>query len=213
MKSTAKLRKAILLFTCSVFSIFELKAQYARITYPIDRAIFQQNFDGNTDVSLSFQIDMLRFTQDNGLSSGVPIYKVEKVESQVGETVIGTPRNWSLLSPFSNWTLSPIDFKGYLVNDLSLEVGWYRVTIGVYFSDPNANFIAPLSSVKFGIGDVYIVAGQSNASGYDETEDDVINYTNTFPTIEQYDCVSSIFPPLNIEGKPDSYEEDRKSVV
>lgn len=212
MKALKISLKAILLFGTILFLNFEINAQFVRITYPIDRMIFQQKFGENTPISLSFQIDMLRFTQETALSGGIPIYKVEKIDLKTGTTVLSTPRNWAFLSSFSNWSLPTLDFKGYLVNDLTLEKGWYRVTAGVYYSDPAANFIAPLTSIVFGVGDVYFVAGQSNASGFDEGDfDNVQNYAQTYQSTEQNDCVSFIKVPfenkttynnLNILGLP-----------
>jgi len=203
MKALKISLKAILLFGTILFLNFEINAQFVRITYPIDRMIFQQKFGENTPISLSFQIDMLRFTQETALSGGVPIYKVEKVDLKTGTTVLSTPRNWAFLSSFSNWSLPTLDFKGYLVNDLALEKGWYRVTAGVYYSDPAANFIAPLTSIVFGVGDVYFVAGQSNASGFDEEGfDNVQNYSQTYPSTEQYECISFIRTPILISGTP-----------
>jgi len=205
MKTLKISLKAILLFGTILFLNFEINAQFVRITYPIDRMIFQQKFGENTPISLSFQIDMLRFTQETALSGGMPIYKVEKIDLKTGTTVLSTPRNWAFLSSFSNWSLPTLDFKGFLVNDLALEKGWYRVTAGVYYSDPSGNFIAPLTSIVFGVGDVYFVAGQSNASGFDESGDNVVNYSQTYPSTEQYDCVSNIFSPLSEDGVPNSY--------
>jgi len=206
MKALKISLKAILLFGTILFLNIEINAQFVRITYPIDRMIFQQKFGENTPISLSFQIDMLRFTQETALSGGMPIYKVEKIDLKTGSTVLSTPRNWSFLSTFSNWSLPTIDFKGYLINDLALEKGWYRVTAGVYYSDPSANFIAPLTSIVFGVGDVYFVAGQSNASGFDEVGfDNVQNYSQTFPSTEQYDCVSFIRNPILVNLSPYSY--------
>ena len=174
---------------------FSTTAQYARITYPINRSVFQQKVNDVTPISLAFQIDALRFSQDNGLSGGIPIYKVEQLDLQTGLTVIGTPRAWTGISVNST-----------LINNLSLSKGWYKVTLGVYFSDPAANFVSELSSVKFGVGDVYFVAGQSNASGFDETTfDNVQNYAQTYPSTEQYDAVSFIKSPQIIDSNPFTY--------
>ena len=161
-------------------------AQYARITYPINRTVFQQKPNDVTPISLAFQIDAIRFTQDNGSSGGIPIYKVEQMDLQTGLNVISTPRNWTTTS-----------LNSTLISNLSLAKGWYKVTLGVYFSDPQANFTSELTSVKFGVGDVFFIAGQSNASGYDESFDNVINYTQTYPSTEQYDAVSFVYVPKN----------------
>ena len=170
-------------------------AQYARITYPINRTVFQQKPNDVTPISLAFQIDPTRFAQDNGLSGGIPIYKVEKMDMKTGQTVISTPQSWAVTS--LNSTLLGIN----------LAKGWYKVTLGVYFSDPNAQFISELTSVKFGVGDVYFIVGQSNASGFDEKEfDNVQNYAQTYATTEQYDCISFVKSPKKIDNLVYSYE-------
>ncbi len=104
------------LFIAFSMTIFLSYGQYARITYPINRTVFQQSASGTTPISLSFQIDRLIFTQQTGLSGGIPVYKVEKVDLKTGQNILSTPRNWTVLS--NSWNLPAVDLGGYIINDL-----------------------------------------------------------------------------------------------
>jgi len=67
---------------------------------------------------------------------------------------------------------------------MSLQVGWYQVDVRVF----NITTGTPLSytyTTKFGIGDVYVIAGQSNAQGYPASG------TWSLPSISTYDGILS----------------------
>ena len=57
--------------------------------------------------------------------------------------------------------------------------GWYLLDMGVYNSF--SGNIAVAASVKFGVGDVYIVSGQSNAQGYGDKNFWKVPVTTGFP--------------------------------
>lgn len=73
------------------------------------------------------------------------------------------PHNSAYQSTVSDWQSQPTDFGGLFNFPLLLSGGWYQAEF-------RANGGAQTASVRFGIGDVYVIAGQSNAQGLSASE-------------------------------------------
>lgn len=148
--------KYIFQWLCLCFLAMPLTifAQTTRITYPINGMIFQQNGSGVANVPLSVLISGNDATNTTLTTFG---YYIETLDA-TGQ-VQNVPRiyRYGLTA-----TLQANFFK--LLNETisNLPKGWYRITFGPQF----VSDIILCSRVDFGVGDVYIVAGQSNASGY-----------------------------------------------
>ncbi len=146
--------KNIFQWLCFCFLVMPLFvfAQTTRITYPINGMVFQQNANGKADVPVSALIsgnDATNFTTFG--------YYLEKLDNQTGETIVYQNYKYGLTP-----SLQAGYFKLLSETINSLDRGWYRVTVGPQFIAD----IVICSQVVFGVGDVYMVAGQSNASGY-----------------------------------------------
>jgi NPCBM/NEW2 domain/Secretion system C-terminal sorting domain/Carbohydrate esterase, sialic acid-specific acetylesterase len=173
---------------------FQTYAQSARITYPIDGQILQQNPNSTILIDIVFQLDYFSLTNELSMCQNYSyIYKIEQIDIQTGNIITSTPRNWTTLSS-SQWSLGSIDFKGFKEN-ISLAKGWYKITLGTYCNNPggdgSVNYV-PLTSTKFGVGDIYFVAGQSNASGFDYNNfDNTQNYKSDY-SVNNKDAVRMI---------------------
>ncbi len=141
-------------FFCLLLSIIsELKAQY--ITYPVNGSVFQQNSSGKATVNFSF-------SELNSYNKTV-FYRIKKADG----TIV---KNRVVLSSttFSNGG----GLKGYRATEL-LDKGWYTVEFYhewqfcfLFICGKPSNRM--IESKEFGVGDVYFVVGQSNASGFYE---------------------------------------------
>jgi hypothetical protein len=178
----------------SFFLCINLFGQNARIAYPINGQVLQQNLGGNINVHIVFQADYFTLASQLGMCQNYSyIYKIEEVDLQTGNNVISTKRPWTALNS-SIWALSATDFKGFK-DSISLSKGWFKITLGTYCNSPggdgSVNYL-PLLTSKFGVGDIYFVAGQSNASGFDYNfADNAQNYVND-NSVNQKDAVRFI---------------------
>ncbi len=120
-----------------------VKAQI-RLSSPIDKAVYQRDVSGNASISFAGQVPQIPCGTGNFLK-----YSITKISLQNGSLV-------STITPFT--TLSN-DARGRFFFTSTLSTGWYAVTFQTYFG----NNLAFTNSYKFGVGDVYIIAGQSNA--------------------------------------------------
>jgi hypothetical protein len=149
------------------------------ISWPIDHAVFQRNTTttgGSTNVIFAGQV----FVRANAT------YRIEQLD-EYGNFV-------SIYQPWSNFpggAMSALgtSTSGYFYFTFSIPTGWYRFLIrdGLFNLIPSRQ-----RQVKFGVGEVFIIAGQSNAQGYGTTSE--INNVNN------YDCVVSCknaLQPLN----------------
>ena len=139
-----------------------LLAQNLEIHWPLDRAVFQR--DGGNQATVVVQ---------GQYSADIPTmkYRLYKLRLKEG-TEDGLEENWTDITPYQNNSIHKIFRKNFTKNK-----GWYRID----FSTDGNNVI---KSLKFGIGDVYVIAGQSNASGFNPDFD--INLKNYFESFSNY---------------------------
>jgi hypothetical protein len=137
------------------------------ITLPINGSVFQQNIAGNATVY---------FTAYDKES-----YSESKIFYRIYDTVTNTYvvnlTAFTKTFPNTNTTPNTTGLKGF-ISSQSLPKGWYRLDyihkwkfLGII------DCIDVCDKREFGVGDVYFAAGQSNASGYNESDDNLINYS------------------------------------
>ena len=144
-------------FTMPLFLIsLSIFAQKDIITYPVEGSIFQKDINNNATINIAGQIE----------TTSTLYYKItQKRGSGCGSC--GTEQTINN----ANITAWNMGRKGFHLSLGSLPKGWYSVQLyskrGFWIFKQNVN----LNSKEFGIGDVYFIAGQSNAAGYIGTTD------------------------------------------
>jgi hypothetical protein len=136
------------------------------ITYPINGSVFQHN-QGSVIVNFAGQINN---PATNLAPEGSRYYKFEKKDNNSGTwSIYNNQIDISLSSSFlySNQFGSKYAFYHTLT---SLNIVWYRIT--TYVIPTGTSTRQDEDQRYFGIGDVYYVAGQSNASGYNDPSTD-----------------------------------------
>jgi hypothetical protein len=135
------------------------------ITWPVDHSVFQRNTTstgGNATITFSGQV----------INRNNVTYRIEKL-NQYGLYITDYQTNTSL--PYGALNQVGTSASGYYYFTRSIPTGWYRFTI----LDGNGQ----IRQIKFGVGEVFIIAGQSNAQGAGD-----INYISSSSS---YDCVVS----------------------
>lgn len=173
----------------------------ARITWPIDGTIFQQGENGTLDMQFAGQLGY-----GTESFSNYELY-ITTLES---ESCPGTCPTYliSSLDYSSNWNTTNTGFKSFKTTK-NLSKGWYRASIVIRINLGIFGIIqVPFHTIKFGVGDVYFIAGQSNASGYNEpSSDNVQNYAETYPITDQRESIRIIESEVdnnvvNLQGLP-----------
>jgi len=189
-------------FLCLLGTFVQVNGQTTRITFPIDGMVFQQGTDGKANVPFSGLVSGIDATTYTGFG-----YYIETLNSQSGQVNTNIPRIYG-------YGFSPSIQAGYykLVNTTinNLNKGWYKITFGPQVGTE----VYLCSQVVFGVGDVYVAAGQSNASGYggilstelQEENQSIQTYTNN--GVIQQEAVRGMFskfiPNTNINTIGDS---------
>lgn len=205
----------LIVILLNILSVEISFAQQIRLTWPVDGSIFQQNSSGTANIQIAVQAGY--GWQNNANLADVVYYTIQElkpngecktVDSQGFCTSYrilssGYPSNGlnSTTKLFSNWTSQTTDWKTATDVLSNLPKGWYRLKIN-YLS-----LFTPITiqEIKFGVGDVYFIAGQSNSSGYgglalgekdDEKEGSNFTlqsyYSGTNINFEQQNAVRSI---------------------
>ncbi len=131
-------------------------AQQLALTWPKDGAVFQQDPNGKSNLvfmgyfsSKSFKLGRYTVTAT-----------LEKLNLQTGnpEGVVRTMN----VTPGRLGTIF-----GYTMADV--DKGWYRLTVSGVSTFAGSTLPVFTNSVKVGVGEVFIIAGQSNAQGLPNT--------------------------------------------
>lgn len=182
--------KNIIVFAVLFISSLAINAQ-PTITFPMNNAVFQRNGNSSgSTASVTFLGQTTEGSTPGSFDSEYWITKLDKYGSSLGyhvsptgfygkRTQIGTSRSYT-----------------YRI-ETSIPTGWYQ------FSVKNGSNNA-VTSIKFGVGEVFVVAGQSNAQGfgtayhpstYDNNES-VLSLKTHFQYLEGADFYS----PMDVGG-------------
>jgi NPCBM/NEW2 domain/Secretion system C-terminal sorting domain/Carbohydrate esterase, sialic acid-specific acetylesterase len=130
-----------------------------RINWPIDRMVFQRNLNGNANIQLAGQYGY-------GYENRIISYRIVPLDPKTGE-YSGAASNWTNIT-FQSFT-SGLTFRQFYVNLGSIASGWYSLQLGLQSTSNPLTVV--VHTARFGVGDVYVIAGQSNARGFEESDD------------------------------------------
>jgi hypothetical protein len=139
------------IFTFLILMIFTNQitlGQYLQISAPVYQGVYQRDNSNNANVPVCGQVF--------GFPSTPGTYKIECITNRLnasGGVIPGT----SSTTLITNNTV-----KGYFNGSITRPKGWYSLLMKFTF---NATGYTSSTSTKFGVGDVFIVAGQSNGQG------------------------------------------------
>ncbi len=142
------------------------------ITYPTSRAVFQRNNSNQSPIYIAGNYTTF----------------ADKIEARAVARPMspsqGTTTNWAIIQ------INPSN--GYYFGTLNVSGGWYDLEVRQW---NGTTLISTASLQRIGIGEVFLIAGQSNATGDGELKkqgnygpmanDDrvsVVNYTINYPT-------------------------------
>lgn len=130
------------LYTFLFLTIVHLSFAQIQITFPKTRMVFQRGTNNQSIVSIA----------------GDYSQKVDRIEArftpmQAGQ---GTTTNWTLIQSNPQ--------GGVFSGGMTVSGGWYKLEVRGLLNGVQVGNVATLD--KVGIGEVFIIAGQSNAQGY-----------------------------------------------
>ncbi len=156
-------------FLCFISTIISAQIN---ITYPTSRAIFQRNNSNQSPIYIA----------------GNYTTSADKIEARAVARPMtptqGTTTNWTVIQ------LNPSN--GYYYGTMNVSGGWYDLEVRHW---NGTTLLGTASLQRIGVGEVFLIAGQSNATGDGDLKnqgnfgpranDDrvsVVNYTVNFPT-------------------------------
>lgn len=144
-------------FSLWLFLPFTIVAQIS-ITFPSSRIVFQRDNAGNGLIPITGH-----YTQN-----------IERVEARVVPMVGGQGEQ-------TDWrTIQQNPQGGFYSGSISVRGGWYELQIrGI----ANGNVISTTELQRVGVGEVFVIAGQSNAQGF-------FNYGAPSPGDDRVNCVN-----------------------
>lgn len=169
-------------------------SQGINVTHPIAGSVIQRNTNNGANVAFTGSIG---YGFDNTSNYNHSI-KIERLDLQIGAILNGvTPitQNISLTNVIGS---NISTFK----TNIYITAGWYQATVLVTPKAGGSSLGGTSQrKFKFGVGDIYIVAGQSNAQGFQPGFDTgLINfYSNTDPN--QYFDDSTIPDAMRVIGQ------------
>ena len=161
------------MFTCKNYSKLPLIVLFSlvcmvgvaqiQITYPLSRMVFQRNGGNNASVAIT----------------GYYQQTIDRVEARAVAIQGGTTTAWQ--------TVQTNPKGGFYSGSLTVAGGWYQLEVRGSLA---GSVVVSATLAKFGVGEVFVVAGQSNAAGYynfggPASSDDRVN------TVDFYDSSGS----------------------
>lgn len=146
--------------TLTLLTIFYSLSTFAqvKINFPVNRAVFQRNFLNEADVPITGSLGR----------------KAERVEARFipinGQGV--DDGTWHIVQNNAN--------QGFFSGKVKVRGGWYRLEVRSILGSS----VDVTSVEKVGVGEVFIIAGQSNAQG-------VKNYGELGATDDRVNCVNA----------------------
>jgi hypothetical protein len=140
-------------------------AMYAQIaiTYPVNRAVFQRNSSNEAIIPIG----------------GTFQRQIDRVDARLITVNGGNAVDWTNIATNPN--------SGFFRGALAARGGWYRLEIRAIIA---GNVVSSASLERVGVGEVFVVSGQSNAQGYEgrgnpPATDDRVNCVSNFYTLGQ----------------------------
>ncbi|MFT4033326.1 MAG: sialate O-acetylesterase [Siphonobacter sp.] len=131
------------------------------ITFPVNRIVFQRNNSNQATVQIA----------------GNYYQTIDKVEARFTSTTSG----WGTDTDWQTIQTSPTN--GSYSGSVTLSGGWYKLEVrGSY----QGTVLDTQSVEKIGVGEVFIIAGQSNAQG-------VSNYAPSDPSDDRINCINEFY--------------------
>jgi hypothetical protein len=149
------------------------------INFPMERQIFQRNNSNEAFIHIN----------------GNFISEYDSITAKVFPRVIGqgTESNWQ--------TLDYRDEKPYFSGKIIAKGGWYQLAVKAY---KNGAVIDSIGRARVGVGEVFVIAGQSNATGTTnesglgiDSKDDRSNIMNYANQRNNYNTFPFGFSPMN----------------
>jgi hypothetical protein len=157
---------------CITSTVVAQSTQPIKITYPESRAVFQRENDNTATIYLS----------------GNYYQPIDSVQARVQTEVSGQGFN-------TNWTtIQRSPQGGVFQGSIRAQGGWYRLEVKAFV---NGAELATDAIRKIGIGEVFIVTGQSNAQGFQ-------NFGAPAAADDRVNCVTFDNTTANSLGDPPS---------
>ena len=166
------MNKNYLLILSLIFAVFTNTYAQITISYPDSRTVFQRNNSNQTAVYIAGNYTAF----------------VDKIEARaIARPMVpsqGTNVNWTTIQ------INPQN--GYYYGNLTISGGWYDIEVRCW---NGLTLLGTASLPRIGVGEVFLIAGQSNATGDGDLKmmnnygpmanDDrvsIVNYTVNYPT-------------------------------
>jgi hypothetical protein len=159
-----KLKLLLIYFT---FFFTDLHAEI-KVYFPINRAVFQRNNSNEAEINISGSLSR----------------RTDKVEARF------TPINGQGVDDGTWHLIQNNAFQGYFIGKVKVKGGWYKLEV----RSTLGNSIETSTVEKVGVGEVFIIAGQSNAQGVEDygslgAKDDRVNCINAFKELNSFDDI------------------------
>ena len=183
-----------------------------RITWPINRMVFQQNTNGEATIDIAGQMI-------GSATLGIILrYRITRLNTKDGmEGTLITNNYETITSAYFTNNISSTNLKTFLFST-QLAKGWYRLELKI--QRPLNTTPRAKTEIIFGIGDNYGICGQSNAAGYQDNNDAgiVAHSENYMPyhavsVIDRKELITNANSikieglPINNKIKDDLYEQ------
>ncbi len=188
------MKKIFMLFVALLYPIFSYAQGGLRITWPLERSVFQRNTSNQADFSIAGTFGY----RSVFLVSHIQV-KIYTLNPTTGTRINNTPvfnQQYNDGLPQGNVFTNSYNsaygtVKTFKIDIVNFAAGWYEAEVSLlkYNDCTNNLYASAIRKVKFGIGDVYLIAGQSNASGY-TYEDDKTNAVANIASPFQPDAVN-----------------------
>ncbi len=196
----------VLSLTVSTLFAQELQSGSLRITWPLNRTVLQQNSSGVANVRIFAEFQSTGEFNDNAaIRFQYRIFNLDPATGAVG-TLVGSDwqtGNFENVQRYYNANSSENYLKLLAVPNttttLPLNKGWYRLEMRLIKKPTFRGWKqVSITSIKFGVGDVFLIYGQSNAAGFDPNADkNLVPFYNSFSA---KDAISSINRPTANNG-------------
>ena len=139
--------KFVVTLTLLIFTSFFTIGQII-ITFPMEKAVFQRSANNSATINIA-----------GNYSSNITSVEARFINVQNGLVTI----NWTTLTN----NLTGGIYNGYVSN---VPGGWYRVEVR---AKSGTNVVATSYLNRVGVGEVFLIAGQSNAQGLEGNQGEV----------------------------------------